>query len=104
MAALEPGVRLLEKPQRRGAALALQVTRAPAIQRLKHLDREPEMMELTDDTPQEMGIAVIPVRLERVIEECAAHGVIFVAPGGRGDFLRSDGDTEQGTRASGVKA
>src|SRR5690606_4068404 len=68
-----------ERGERRRPMLGKKVPAAPAVLRLVDADLVAAAPQLADNTAEEMGVPVIPVRNDRVIEEGEAHGRLQVA-------------------------
>src|SRR3546814_16336813 len=60
-------------PYRIGAMLGLQVGPAPAVARLQHPNAMAARKQFPHDAAQEMGVAVVPVGDQRVIEHDELH-------------------------------
>ena len=76
------------------AVIRQEMAPAPAVRRLVQRDLVPARHQLAHDAAQEMGVAVVPVRHERVVEEDELHADRFLGrerpdrAGVRGDHLR----------------
>jgi hypothetical protein len=67
--AMEAGDRLV-------AVIAMQVGAAPAVERLQHAHLVSAIQQLAHHAAEEMRVAVIPVRDERVVEHHDAHAIL----------------------------
>ena len=72
--ALQVRIRRSEFLDRAFPVLSDEVLPAPRIPRLEHLDLVPAGQQLGHYAAQKMGVAVVPVREQRVIEHHNAHG------------------------------
>src|SRR5512145_3328564 len=68
-------VRLTEGTQRCCSMLSHEVDQTPAGSGLKHADLVSPSLQFRSNTPEEMRIAVIPIRAQRMVKQGDLHAV-----------------------------
>ena len=82
--ALQAGIPLLEFPDWKFALLGAEVIETPTIARLINAKVMTARNQIAGDSPQEMGVAMIPVGKQRMVEHHDPHRVIILSSPGVG--------------------